>query len=254
MTITAPTEPRSVFADDDPFSHYEADLSFTGILAGGSPADPKLVEGWLAKNLGVDDEEQLREWTRRHLAEVNGIDPTAATNEEIEAAIEANASEKKAQVFKRIDGRPYVEPRHIKALLKEATNIAFPRGTEKWGTYTSRSAARRGQEVGGKAPVDYIAERVFPLDAPIIVADEITGVELAVGHPKDPRTGEKRPNIGYYEYVEQPTITVAVRILDNCLTDEQIARIWGVAEANGLGARRSQGCGQFVVTRWERLD
>jgi len=245
--------PESVF-NNGQFAHYQATLEFTGRLSGGAPSDPKLVEGWLAKNLGISDEEQLRRWTMQHLAETQGIDPTQASDEMIEAAIAENASEKKAQVFKRdSQGHPYIEPRHVKAMLKEATNIAYPSGATKWGQYASRAKARQGEAVGGKAPVSYIAERVFVIDEPIPVGDEIDGVELAVGHIRDFR-GETRSTIGYFEYVDQPTITVEVKALDDCLTAEQWARIWTVAEANGLGARRSQGCGQFVVTNWRRCD
>ena len=244
--------PVSVF-DNGQFAHYQATLEFTGRLSGGAPSDPKLVEGWLAKNLGISDEEQLRRWTMQHLAETQGINPAEASDEMIEAAIAENASEKKAQVFKRTsDGRPYIEPRHVKAMLKEATNIAYPRGATKWGQYTSKSKKPEfaGQAVGGKAPVDFVAEHVFVIDEPIPVADEIDGIDLAVGHIRDWKTGDKRSTLGYFEYVDQPTLAVRLKVLDNCLAPEQWARIWTVAEANGLGARRSQGCGQFVVTSW----
>lgn len=243
---------ESVFQTTD-FIAYEAELQFTGRLAGGSPSDPKLVEGWLTKNLGITDEEQLRSWTMKHLAETRGLDPADASLDEIEAAMEENASEKKAQVFKRtLNGEPYVEPRHVKAMIKEASNIAYPAGTMKFGSYASLSKASTGKIVGGKAARDFIAERIFVRDELIVVASEVTGIDLAVGHIKDNRTGEKRSTIGYFEYVEKPSITVALRVLDDCLTPEQWARIWTVAEANGLGARRSQGSGQFIVTSWER--
>lgn len=244
---------ESVFQSTE-FAHYEATLHFTGRLVGGAPSDPKLVEGWLTKNLGITDEEQLKRWTMEHLAETRGIDPNQATDDEIEAAIEANAAEKKAQVFKRtLDGEPYVEPRHVKAMLKEATNIAYPRIANKWGQREGKAKDYIGKMVGGKDPVDYLAERVFVRDEPIVIADEVSGVDLAVGHIKDESKGTKRSTIGYFEYVDQPVITVALRVLDDCLDGERWARIWTVAEANGLGARRSQGAGQFVVTGWDQI-
>ena len=238
----------SVFQTEN-FSHYKATLWFTGRLVGGSPSDPKLVEGWLTKNLGITDEEQLKRWTMNHLAETRGIDPSQATVAEIEAAVEENAIEKKAQIFKRTPtGQLYVEPRHIKAMLKEATSIAYPRGETKFGQYRSG----KGVMVGGKEPRSYIAERVFITDAPVVVADDADGIDLAIGHLVDWK-GERRSTLGYFEFVNEPTLTVTLRVLDDCLTAEQWARIWTVAEANGLGARRSQGAGQFVVTGWDRL-
>lgn len=121
----ATIERTSVFAHtaDDNWKTYEADLAFTGRLTGGAPSDPKLIEGWLGKNLGLTDEDQLRQWTMKHLAETQGINPADATDAQIEAALSENAAEKKAQVFKRtIDGEPYIEGRHVKAMLKEATS------------------------------------------------------------------------------------------------------------------------------------
>lgn len=250
-TESGPSLATSVFGNHDAWTTYEATLKFTGRLVGGAPSDPKLVEGWLGKNLGITDEESLREWTRTHLAETKGIDPTQATDEDIKAALEENAAEKKAQVFKRTtDGFPYIEGRHVKAMIKEATSIAFPRGEHKFGAYSNT----KGTKVGGKEPRSYVAERVFVPEQPIIVGTDITGVELAVGHIADWKAeGGSRSTIGYFEYIEDAEITIPVKVLDDCLTLEQWSRIWTIAEMNGLGARRSQGAGQFVITSWTRI-
>lgn len=247
MTIPQVT-PASVFAGAD-WHTYEAELTFTGKLFGGSPFDPQLVEGWLKKNLGISTEEQLRQWTLEHLAETQGLDPTKATDEEIERAIAENAIEKKAQGFKRLPGnnKPYVEGRTLKAMIKEATSIAYPIGEHKWGQYKNTT----GKWVGGKAPVAVVAERVSIQSQPFVVANDTDGFEFAVGHIEDWKG--TRSTIGYFEYVEQPVITLPVQVLDDFISEEQWARIWPVAERNGLGARRSQGGGQFLVTRWEKV-
>ena len=88
-------------------------------------------------------------------------------------------------------------------------------------------------------------------ERPIIIADDSDGFDLTVGHIRD-WTGT-RSTLGYFEYVINPTITVQLSVLDDCLTEEQWTRIMSVAEKNGLGARRSQGAGQFITTRWEKL-
>lgn len=249
MTSIATTQ-TSVFASQGDWTTYEADLHFTGKLVGGSPSDPKLVEGWLGKNLGITDEDSIKTYTRKHLTEVQGLDPGAMSEEAIDMALADAANEKKAQVFKRTpDGLPYIEGRHLKAMLKEATSIAYPRGEHKFGAYRNT----KGVTTGGKEPRSYIAERIFVPEQPVVVGLDIDGVELAVGHIKDWR-GETRSTIGYFEYVENAEITVAVTVLDDCLSSEQWARIWTVAEHNGLGARRSQGAGQFIVTRWEKTN
>ena len=241
------TTPSSVFSGEA-WTQYVARLSFTGRLYGGSPFDPQLVEGWLKSKLGITDEEELRTWTKKHLAETQGLDPADVDDAAIEKAIEENAIEKKAQGFKRTpgDNAPYIEGRHVKAMIKEATNIAYPQGEHKWGRYQNKS----GTTVGGKSPLSYVAERVWVPEQPIVIADDADGFEFAVGHIEDYRG--RRSTIGYFEYCERPVFEITVKVLDDCLTHDQWARIWQVAEGNGLGARRSQGGGQFAVTAWDK--
>jgi hypothetical protein len=245
--------PTSVFSGGDEWVIYEATLHFTGRLIGGAPSDPQLVEGWLKKNLGFTDEEMLKTWTKRHLTEVQGLDPADVNDAALEKAIEENAIEKKAQVFKRTpDGKPYIEGRHLKAMLKEATSIAYPDGEHKWGQYRAGSRSKyAGQMVGGKDPRSVVAERVWVPEQPFVIADDTDGFDLAVGHIRDWKG--TRSAIGYYEYVTQPVFSISLQVLDDFLDPEQWERIWRVAERNGLGARRSQGAGQFVVVAWERL-
>lgn len=243
------TRPTSVFDNDitKAWAIYHAHLCFTGRLIGGNPSDPKLIEGWVKKNLGVTDEEQLRDWTIDHLSKIGRGDPREATTDEVDAAADAFVTEKHAQVFKRLDGVPYVEGRHAKAMLKEGTNIAYPRGRHKWGQYRGKNGL-----VGGKAPISFVAERVFVPERPILIEKGEVGYDLAVGHPKD-RFGETTANLTYYEYAEGAEIDIEVRSFDDLVTPEQWSRIWSAAEMNGLGARRSQGAGQFVVTEWEKV-
>lgn len=246
-TINRPT---SVFAKSDPWRTYVATLEFTGRLVGGSPSDPKLVESWMAKNLGLTDEEDIKRYTRRHLMEVQGLDPDTMSEEAIEAALADAANEKKAQVFKQLpeSGFPYIEGRQVKAMLKEAVAIAFPRGEVKWGSYKNKT----GVTTGGKEPRSYFAERAFVPERPIVVAEKVDGIELAVGHIKDWK-GETRSTLGYFEYVETPTLMIEVQALDDCFSESEWSRIWSAAERQGLGARRSQGAGQFVCTAWEAI-
>lgn len=247
--------PVSVFAEDGvpaadrDWTKYTVELSFSGKLYGGSPFDPKLVEGWLKKNLGISDEEQLKQWTIQHLSEVKGLDPADVTDADINKAVEENAIEQKAQGFKRLTAmgnEPYVEGRHIKAMLKEATNIAYPQGENKWGRYTNT----QGKEVGGKAPASVVAERVWVPEQPVIVAKDTDDFEFAVGHIDDWRG--RRSTIGYFEFCEKPVLTFELEVLDDFISKDQWARIWRAAERNGLGARRSQGGGQFVVSKWKK--
>lgn len=246
----------SVFASQrtDQFSTFHVEIELVDRIVGGQPKDPRLVEGWLSKNMGLEDEE-LRAQVLRHLHEMGVEIPADASYEDLRKALDSTAEEIKTQGFKRDDdGRPYIEARHLKAMLKESTNIVYPPGVHKFGSYESNSAKNAGKLVGGKAAKDFIAERVFVEPGQIVLAEEISGVELAIGHIKDFKAeGGKRATIGYFEYVEASAIAFDVLAHDDCLTEEQWARIWTHAELNGIGAMRSQGYGQFRVTKWERL-
>lgn len=245
----------SVFADrrTDQFANFNVEVEFVDRIVGGQPKDPRLVEGWLSKNMGLEDEE-LRAQVLRHLHEMGVEIPADASYEDLRKALDSTAEEIKTQGFKRDDrGRPYIESRHLKAMIKESASIVYPAGQHKFGSYASNSRERKGQTVGGKAAKDFIAERVYVQPGQIVLADEISGVDLAIGHIKDFKAeGGKRATIGYFEYVEAVTVAFEVLALDDCLTDEQWARIWTHAELNGIGAMRSQGYGQFRVTKWER--
>ena len=247
MTITEHI-PHSVFSADA-WTEYRARLEFTGKIVGGSPSDPKLIEGWYQSKLGITDEEQKKAFVRKQLAEVHGLDPGEATDADILKAVEEGTIEQKAQVFKRTpDGQPYMEGRQIKAMIKEATNIVAPY-PEKWG----RVRKEKGGFSAGKTPMNFIAERVWVPERPYVIADDSDGFELAVGHVPD-GFGGTRSTIGYFEYVIRPVLEFSLEVLDDCITSEQWARIFSAAERQGLGARRSQGAGQFVVTSWEKSD
>ena len=232
-TIEAPV---SVFSNnDDVFATYEAEITFTAKLMGGVPADPKLIEGWLRAKAGIDDDAEVMAVMRRTLTERGVEIPAEATYEEIVSASEQIAGERETTGFKRDHDGLYIEARQVKAMLKECVNILF--AGEKWGKTN-------------KGPKNFTAERVFVEPDRIHVGrDEADGIDMVIGHVNGP--GGPRSTLGYHEYVEQSTITLRVLVVDDCISAEQWARIWTHAEKNGLGALRSQGHGQFVVTRWE---
>lgn len=234
----ATIERASVFADNtDVFTVYEADIAFVAKLMGGIPADPKLIEGWLRAKAGIDDDAEVMAVMRRTLIE-RGVDlPSEATYEEIVAASEQIAGERETTGFKRDDDGLYIEARQIKACIKECVNILF--AGEKWGK------TRKG-------PKNFVAERVFVEPDHISLGrDEADGIEMVIGHVTGPQG--PRSTLGYHEYAQEPELNFRVLALEDCITPEQWARIWTLAEKNGLGALRSQGHGQFLVTRWDQL-
>jgi hypothetical protein len=247
--------PVSVFAkhEDEMFERTSVELVFLDRLVGGTPKDPKLVQGWLRKGMGLSDEQELRERTRQTLLELVGDDDEtrkalteAETMEQIIEASERLAAELQTQGFKRNEnGDPYIEGRQVKAGIKESVNVLFAK--EKWGRT-------------GKGPKNYTAERVFiDTDKIVVGTAEDVSVDLAVGHITGPNGPQS--TIGYFEFVTAPVVSFEVLQLvsnghsvENALDLETFGKVWAHMQHNGLGAMRSQGFGRFVVTKFETVS
>lgn len=229
----------SVFADlhSTRFNIIPVEIQFVTPLVGGCPKDPKLVEGWMKKNMGVDDAEELRRLTIEHLREMGVEIPAEATDEQIADAVASLAGEIKTQGFKRdADGNPYIESRQIKAGFKESVNTLYA-GDSRWGRKTGYQ---------GKGPKNYTAERLF-VNPNVIGVGEVSDIktELFVGHVQG------RSTIGYAETVAAPRIGFDIHVAtDSKDIEERLPEILVHMEMNGLGAMRSQGYGQFEVVRF----
>jgi hypothetical protein len=190
---------------DSVFSRYALALNWRDRLAGGTPSDPKLIEGWLKSKMpGMTSDIERRHMLIRTLQEMGAELPTdqdimAISMEQLEEAASKVAASRGANGFKRpnrrvrtytvtgADGKERqeqeiihpgylaIETRHLKAAIKEWVNILFA-GT-KWGRTN-------------KAPKGFTAERVFinPLLDPAIIGQE---VYLELTEP-DPQDGTKR--------------------------------------------------------------
>lgn len=231
---------QSVFAGqaDGLFTVYEADLAFEDKIMGGVPKDPKIIEGWLRSQAGIEDGSEIREAMLRTLVELGADVRSDMTDEELYKAAEELATMKQTNGFKRDDNGLYIEDRQVKAMLKESVNILY--AGDRWGK------TRKG-------PRSFVAERAFVKPARIYLGrDEPDGIELVIGHVSD--ASGKRSTLAYHEYAEQPILKIQVEMLRDELSHEQWAEIFYHAERNGLGALRSQSHGRFAVTRWERVS
>ncbi|SRR6266496_2326194 len=239
------------------YTRYRARLQFRDRLMGGTPKNPKMIEGWLRSKAGIDQQEELRQAMARTMIELGHDVQPGATFDEMVAASEKLASTKQTVGFKVEDEAPYIEARQVKAMLKESTNILF--AGDKWtGT--------------NKGPRNVVAERVFILPERISLGvPSIGGVEAIVGHITGPQG--PRATLTYHEYVERPVVEFDVLIAESksaraywrklpsredeaklegdMLTDDQWALIWVHAQENGLGALRSQGYGRFDIEAWD---
>lgn len=221
----------------DVFARYKARIRMRDRLFGGTPKDPKLIEGWLRSKAGISDKAELMEATRRTLIELGVEVPADATFDDLVKASEELAATKQTNGFKLDPEKGlYIESRQVKAMIKENTNILF--AGEKWGR------TRKG-------PKNFVAERVFVNPDQLYLGRmEPDGIETIVGTVSGPQG--PRSVVGYHEYVEQVPIEFEVIVAEDAVTEEQWAQIWVLAQENGLGAIRAQGYGRFDIEQWER--
>jgi hypothetical protein len=160
-------------------------------LAGGTPSDPKLIEGWLKSKMpGMTSDIERRHMLVRTLEEMGttlpeGTDIMSVSMEQLEEAAAKVAASRGANGFKRPNrvvaedgtvvhpGYLAIETRHLKSGIKEWINILFA-GT-RWG-------------LTKKAPKSFAAEHVFvnALLDPAIIGEEVYQ-ELTVPDARDTR-------------------------------------------------------------------
>jgi hypothetical protein len=197
-------------------------------IAGGTPTDPKVAEGWLRTKL-ADPDDLIREQVAQVMTE-RGVNAD-------EAAREVD-SRKHLNGFLR-DGHKglYIGGRQLKAAIKESASVAVAAGkieARRWGT-TNKGLA------------GFVAEH--------IVVDED---RLYLGKTEPDTVIQKfvhtwRGNgIQYEEVCTDVTVTATI-LTDWDFSEEFWAMLWLTGEQQGIGASRSQGMGKYTVTGWEPI-
>ncbi len=196
-------------------------------IAGGTPTDPNVAEGWIKTKLGTSTDDLIR-------AQVAEVMVDRGVNAE-EAATLVDKS-KHLNGFKRDDQGLFIEGRQLKAAIKEAASVAAAAGKlplKSWGKTN-------------KGLLGYVSEHVCVVDDRLhLGAIEPTGINQRFVHTW------RGTGIQYEEYVDDAIFDFEV-ITDHEFTDEQWAMIWLTGEQQGIGATRSQGYGRYTVTRWEK--
>lgn len=235
MTETA-TPPVSVFAPFTPSVwpyKYDGTL-FMHSIAGGTPSDPNVAEGWLKSKTAAKDD-LVRGLVMEIMAD-RGIDLETATKEADRL--------KHLNGFKRDPQRGlYVDGRCLKAAIKEAASVA--RAADKL-------EARWGKT--SKGILNFVAEHIQVVESRLYFRTQdgapVTEPDTVIqSFPKNARTGQT--GIQYTEVCEGVFIDFTV-ISDWKFSDAEWATIWGTGEYQGLGATRSQGMGRYAVTRWDQ--
>jgi len=197
-------------------------------IAGGTPTDPKVAEGWLRTKLGVDNDRLVQEMVAEVMVE-RGV--TA------DEAVPLVNELKNLNGFKRDEHGLYIEGRQLKAALKEAASVAVAAG----------KLTGRGWGKTNKGLLGYLAEHVFVVEERLhLGVTEASGIAQRFVHTF------RGTGIQYEEYVDDAKIDFTV-MADHEFTDQEWATIWLCGEQQGIGASRSQGFGRYEVTKWERL-
>lgn len=208
-------------------------------LVGGTPSDTKKAEGWLRTKLGEGREEQVQALAAEIMAE-RGIP--------VEEAMQEVLKKEHLNGFKRDKNGLYIEGRQLKACIKEAANIRWPK--LRWGPSSKGTRSYFSEHV-------FVDETSLTIKGPGVTYNaeqkvwEPTGIQQRFVHTW------RGNGIQYEEYVEDAEIECTI-LTDaengtKGITDEQWAHLWVTAETNGLGASRSQGFGRFFVIKWEEL-
>jgi hypothetical protein len=217
----------SVFAQHqaEMFPHRFAGELLVGCIAGGTPTDPKVAEGWIRTKLGATDD-----LVRQMVAEAM-VDRGITADE----AAEQVARNKNLNGFKRDHRGLYIEGRQLKAALKEAASCAVAAG----------KLNGRGWGKTNKGLLSYLAEHVFVVEDRLhLGVTEATGINQRFVHTF------RGSGIQYEEYVTDAKVDFTV-IADHDFSENEWAAIWTSGEQQGIGASRSQGYGRYEVTRWD---
>lgn len=200
-------------------------------MHGGRPQDPRVVEGWIGSKIKTQPE-RLRQLVDEAI-DALGFTPEDLDNPDRLAKVLTEAARKKLNGFYRMpDGQLAVEGRHIKAMLKEATNIAYP-----WVD---------GVKYKGKSMKNTVAEHVFVLEDYIPLGiREPDGIDVRFA----PGSNGQR-SITREEYVEAATVAFTLTT-DLDWKEEIWAKIFLTGQLQGFGTARSQGYGTFEVTKFD---
>lgn len=225
------------FSKDDLYRRFNVAFLFRERLIGGIPktADTELMTGWL-KGQGVDEEAiaEIAEATAAEMAE----QAERAAVETIRAGWSG---------FKMRDGRPVVEARQIKALLKEVANVS--------GDTRRYLGLKNLFQHGLHVRPQYIPLQVPGEEEPLAFTERV--VHTFRGSSIKRADYVIRPQIGFTVGVIASNPIVArqkIRKAGDLLFDALLLKLFLLGEEDGLGAWRTQGEGKFELIEFARIS
>lgn len=237
-TIDSKTEIRGVFdryaAKAYPYN-FRATIRLERV-AGGIPTDPKVAEGWIRSKIGETSDEAIRAEVSRAMIEraaqfTEEITPAQKAQMEKEILAEVNQN-RHLNGFKRDENGLFVEGRQVKAAIKEAANVRWPK--DRWGP------SRKGT-------MSFFAEHVF-----------VQEDRIPLGRTEPDEIAQRFVHTWRGSGIQLEEVCHDVKVsfsvaTDHKFDDEQWAMLWLTGQKQGLGATRSQGYGRYVVTGWDKI-
>lgn len=218
---------------------YEGRLHFVSPVHGGTPTNSKVATSWLRTKFEESDE-----GIQARVAEI-----MLERQIDVKEAIKVVGDLKLLKGFKLDEHGLYLEGRHQKANLKEAASVAVAAGKisqKGWGVAST----------AGKFLTRYLPEHLFIEEQKLyLLTDDDKHVTEPTGIEQRFVTTFNGTGITYEEYVVDCNINFTV-VTDYDFTgkDEDFwPLVWKTGGKQGLGATRSMGYGEYIVTKWNRV-
>jgi hypothetical protein len=254
-TLPDKLEAESIFASQfsKHFTTYDVELVGKTPICGGLPSDPNMIKGWLQRNAGIVKGDDQHKRLIIETVESLGYDVTALAefaerdlSELLDKATEiVHAGSKVVQFARTPLGELCLGHRNVKAMIKESAAIIFPTKfmSKEDGKWLSNQDTKKGKTLKSLVP-----EWVFPAPDRIgFGVVEPTEVREQVGHTSN------GAHLSAFEVIEDWKLSFQINVLHDLIGSDIWPHLWIHAEKNGLGANRSMGFGQFVITKWEKV-
>lgn len=218
------------------WNRYGLELRFTGLLMGGVPKHPQLIQTWLearAPTVAPPDATPLPELACRVVVAVHA---------------EATEENKVWTGFQSDDTGLYVPGFHLKAHLKDIANIARSIVGEKESEIKNLKSK--------------LADRVFVEEENLYLYSRRgeRWVDIPAGRVKEPTAFWEHPvhimtmqgprsALKRNDYVVQPTLRATLRVLaDKVITEAVLRNLLNFGSMKGFGAERGLGHGRYEFT------
>ncbi len=219
---------------------YEGELR-VGILAGGIPQDPNVVESWIKTKLrDIRSDAEIQDVIATTMAEL-GLSEDEAVREASSKMVGMNG-------FKRDETGLYVEGRQLKAALKESVMVAANAGKLETGKWGKPDNASYKKQIKGWFPEHFfiVEDRLH------LFREDGTPVQVHDGVTQKFVHTHRGDSISYEQFVQNAHVPFTLKA-DFELKEQQWAMIWLTGQMQGFGASRSQEYGRYEMVKWDQV-